>query len=153
MDKSGLLETIKAERERFEEGWKRMDEESFTRAGGYAAGSEWSVKDMVAHVGFWEEHIASVFTELLAGKDPGRDPRSFDEINREVFLANRDRTAGEVREREARAYQRLLGLVEEAAEQDLFDPKRFGWTNGQAFADWIAGDSYEHYQEHAVKAS
>jgi hypothetical protein len=43
-------------------------------------------------------------------------------------------------------------LIEGAAEEDLFDPKRFGWTNGQPFADWIAGDTYEHYQEHAVKA-
>ena len=149
MDKSGLLAMIKAERERFLAGWTGMDEERFIRASGYSAGSEWSIKDMVAHVGHWEAHIGRVFSEVLVGKNPERDRRSFDEINREIFLENRDRTAADVREGEAQAFQRLIGLIEGATEEDLFDPKRFGWTNGQPFADWIAGDTYEHYQEHA----
>jgi len=36
-------------------------------------------------------------------------------------------------------------------EKDLFDPQRFEWMEGQPFAEYIAGDSYGHYAEHAAQ--
>ncbi|HEY3344396.1 MAG TPA: ClbS/DfsB family four-helix bundle protein [Anaerolineaceae bacterium] len=83
-------------------------------------------------------------------ESPPEDGRTLDEINQAVFLQNQTLAAADVREREAVGYQRLLGLVERASEADLFDAKRFTWTEGLPFADWIAGNSYGHYEEHGI---
>jgi hypothetical protein len=49
------------------------------------------------------------------------------------------------------SYYQLLGRLEGWKEKDLFDPKKFKWMKGHPFAEYIAGDSYEHYAEHAVQ--
>ena len=44
---------------------------------------------------------------------------------------------------------RLLGRLENWSEADLFEPERFKWMKGEPFERYLAGDSYEHYVEHA----
>ena len=43
----------------------------------------------------------------------------------------------------------ILARLEKWSEKDLFEPKRFKWMKGEPFERYIAGDSYEHYVEHA----
>jgi hypothetical protein len=33
-------------------------------------------------------------------------------------------------------------------DEDLFDPNRFAWRRGSPLWDLVAGDTYEHYNEH-----
>jgi hypothetical protein len=150
MDKRGLLAAMRTGRERFQVAMVSLDEEAFTMAGGYSPNSDWSYKDLLAHIGYWEERVTTIFTYLLDGKEPPEDNRPLDDINQDIYARTHHLTAAEVREQEAVAYQRLLGLVERASEADLFDPKHYSWTGGLPFADWIAGNSYEHYQEHRI---
>jgi hypothetical protein len=150
MDKQQLLADMRVGRERFQSVFATLDDDAFSAAGGFSAESGWSYKDLLGHVGYWEERVALIFVHLLESKVPPEDSRTLDEINQAVFLENQALPAADVREREAVAYQRLLGLVERASEADLFDPKRFSWTEGLPFSDWIAGNSYGHYEEHGI---
>ena len=109
----------------------------------------WSVKDLLAHLGFWERRTATVFKVLQAGDSvPSMGGFSMDEVNARTFTANHGRPLEEVQAEEQAAYQDLQALVEKAPENDLFDPQRFSWTSGQPFFEWIEGDSFGHYQEH-----
>jgi hypothetical protein len=150
MDKRELLAAMRDGRERFQAVFATLDDDAFSAPNGFSSESGWSYKDLLGHIGYWEERAALIFVHLLEGKVPPEDGRTLDEINQAVFLQNQTLAAADVREREAVGYQRLLGLVERASEADLFDAKRFTWTEGLPFADWIAGNSYGHYEEHGI---
>jgi hypothetical protein len=38
--------------------------------------------------------------------------------------------------------------VEGFSERDLTDPARYPWLKGRSLWEWIAGDTFEHDQEH-----
>ena len=109
----------------------------------------WSVKDLIAHFGFWERRIVTLYGQLSRGEEPAADP-ALDELNAQAYAANRDKTLQAVRREEREAYAQLLALTEHASENDLFGLQRFAWTNGQPFAGWIEGNTYGHYEQHAA---
>ena len=45
-------------------------------------------------------------------------------------------------------YEALLAIAKTAPEEDLFDPQRFAWTEGEPFYNWIAVNTYDHYADH-----
>jgi hypothetical protein len=112
----------------------------------------WSVKDLLAHIGWWEHRIVTTYHTLLRNDipDPALDAMLVDELNHRVYLENATRSLREVQLDERRAYDRLVSLAETAPEVDLFEPHRFAWTEGQPFVAWIIGNTYEHYEHHLI---
>ncbi len=108
----------------------------------------WSVKDLIAHIGFWEQRTALRFSALLRGVSPPDEALTIDELNERVYAQNRDKPLAEVRLQEHAAYEQLLLLVENALGDDLFNPQRFAWTEGKPFAEWIENNTYGHYEQH-----
>jgi hypothetical protein len=108
----------------------------------------WSLKDLIAHIGFWEQHAALTFSALLRGVDPPAEPFNLDELNARVYAQNQYMPLAGVRLEEQAAYGQLLLLVENARDDDLFNPQRFAGTQGQPFAEWIENNTYGHYEEH-----
>lgn len=107
----------------------------------------WSVQDMLGHITFWEERAVDNFASLRAGLTP--DPiTDMDAINARTLSEFRHFSLEEVRQREQVAYQHVLDMLESASEAELFDPQHFAWTNGNPFVAWIAGDTWDHYDEH-----
>ena len=41
-----------------------------------------------------------------------------------------------------------IRLAAAAPEEHLFDPRCFAWMGGRPFAEWIANNTYGHYDEH-----
>jgi hypothetical protein len=110
----------------------------------------WSAKDVLAHIGFWEQRIATLYA-ILSGGDEPRDSigdAGVDELNARVFDQNRSMPLESVRINEAAAWKALLAVAESAPEADLFDPGRFAWTEGQPFYEWIVGNAHGHYADH-----
>jgi hypothetical protein len=110
----------------------------------------WSVKDLLSHLGFWEGRVVERYESLLRGiqphpEDAGMD---FDALNTRNHAKTHDLPLETVVQSERAAYQSLLSLVEKAPDDDLFNPSRFGWTNGAPFVDWIIGNTYGHIDEH-----
>jgi hypothetical protein len=108
----------------------------------------WSIKDLIAHIGFWEQHTASKFSALLRGVEPPDEAVTLDELNARVYAQNRHKPLAGVRLEEQAAYEHLLLLVDNAVEDDLFNPRRFAWTEGKPFAEWIENNLHGHYEEH-----
>jgi hypothetical protein len=147
MDRQVLLANMRAGRERLAAALAQMDEARMVEPVLYGL---WSVKDMLAHLGFWEQHIVAAYRVLQRGDipDPAPDETSLHAVNARVFAEHRGRPLADVQREEGQAYQALLSLAETAPVDDLFDPHRFPWTQGHPLAELIANNTYEHYDEH-----
>jgi hypothetical protein len=145
--KQNLQTLMREGREKLEQALGRLSEAQMQQDN--AVYGTWQVKDLLAHLCWWEQRVGFILDELLSGRpDPAYDTLNFDERNALVFKANHDRPLADVRAEEQQAYQKLVALVERASHDDMFNPQRFTWTKGQPFFEWIAGNSYGHYEEH-----
>ena len=87
-------------------------------------GGDWSAKDLVGHLAFWEE----LAVDLLAAERAGRPPRvaaissagndGIDRANAEDQARNAAMTLAEVRERAARAQRALLQGIEALSDDE-----------------------------------
>lgn len=113
-------------------------------------GNGWSVKDLLAHIGFWEDRAAAIFRTLLAGEEPHfwHGDETIDKLNADVYAQNHPLSWTAVVAAEQQAYDGLLALVQNATEEDLYDPLRFEWLHERPFVGWIKGNTIEHYEEH-----
>jgi uncharacterized protein (TIGR03083 family) len=147
MDKPELLNNMRAGRARLNAALAQVTDEQMSQPG---LNNQWSVKDLLAHLGFWERRVVNIYQALLHGEipDPEADAVPIDILNQEIYNQNQQRSLQDVRQDEQRAYDDLLAVAENAPDADLFDGERFDWTEGQPFAAWISGNTYEHYDEH-----
>ncbi len=144
MTRAELLDRMRAGRDRLETWLGRFSDAQMITTD---LGNGWTIKDLIAHLGFWEETAADIYHRLLRGEQP-ESGWDVDAVNAKVYAAHRDESLAEVRQWERAAYQALVELVENAPEDDLFNPQRFPWTQGAPLADWIEGNSSGHFAEH-----
>jgi hypothetical protein len=145
MNRAGLVAQIRSGRKQFESALAQFDEDQLLTPRLHGG---WSIKDLIAHIGFWEQHTASIFGTLLRGGEPPDEALTLDELNAQVYAQNQHKPLAEVRLAERAAYDQLMLLVENAAEEDLFDPQRFPSTGGKPFVEWIENNTFGHYEEH-----
>ncbi len=150
MNKAELLASIHSGRAQFESVLAQFDDDQ-SLAPRLPGG--WSIKDLIAHIGFWEQHTARRFSALLRGAKPPDEALTLDELNARVYTQNQHMLLAEVRLAERAAYEQLLLLVKNAMNDDLFNPQRFAWTEGKPFAEWIKNNTYGHYEEHRADLS
>ena len=145
MNKVELLARIQSGRAQFENALAQFSDEQLLAPNLHGG---WSIKDLIAHIGFWEQHTAMRFSALLRGAKLPEDTLTVDELNAQVYAQNRHKSLAEVRLAEQAAYEQLLLLVKNTLDDALFNPKRFAWTEGKPFAEWIEANTYGHYEEH-----
>ena len=91
--------------------------------------------------------MVDLLERLRRGEWP-EDVIETEELNARFFAADHDRSLGDVRDLEEAAWARYLAAVEGMTDEELFDPHRFAWTQGDPFVDWVTGNAYEHIDEH-----
>jgi hypothetical protein len=112
-----------------------LSDEEQTRPG---VTSDWSVKDHLAHLTWWEQRVI----RMLAGAPdpveaiPG-ESKSEDDINAYVYAQNHARSLADVRTAFDASYQEMLQLIATAPD-DMFTK----------YHDWISGNADSHYDEH-----
>ena len=108
---------------------------------------EWSVKDLIGHLGYWENRVVFLFTSLKKGESP--EPiENADDLNKQALTEFHGRSLGEIRQFEKIAYDNIFTIVLDASDQELFDPDCFAWTGGRMFGEIISDNTLEHYEEH-----
>ena len=145
MNQAELLARIRSGRAQFESALAPFSDDQMLAPNLHGG---WSLKDLIAHLGFWEQHTTLRFNALLRGVEPPDEDLTLDELNARVYAQNQYKPLAEVRLAEQAAYEQLLLLVENATDNDLFNPQRFAWTEGKPFAEWIENNTFGHYEEH-----
>ena len=104
----------------------------------------WSVKDIIAHVTWWEEEALAHLPLVLAG---GRPPRysithgGIDAFNAKMTTQRKDLSLAEVLRRRDDIHRRLVALVGSVPETQI--------TGETRFRRRLRLDTYEHYPKHA----
>ena len=155
-----VLDRIRTSRTDFDTAVARLTDEQFTAPG---ADGGWSVKDLVAHVAAWEQGIAALLQHeprfQAMGIEDYTATMDIDTVNRRLYELHRDRPSSEVLAMAHEAHERALAVLATLGDEDLEQPYREFSDDDRPDANepiinWIAGDTYEHYQEHlpAVQA-
>jgi uncharacterized damage-inducible protein DinB len=138
--KSDILEQISATHLLLEAHLSALSDSQMMRPG---INGEWAVKDLLAHITWWEQHL---LRRLRAGRDDVyREGMSMqavtDQANDEIFAANRSRSLADILEEFQVSYQQVLAAVEALSEEDVAQAEIY---------DAIAWDTFQHYPEHTA---
>jgi hypothetical protein len=105
---------------------------------------QWSVKDIIAHVTWWEEEALKHLPLIIAG---GRPPRysiqygGIDAFNAQMTEQKRGLSLADVLRQQEETHRRLIAYVQSAPEEPLMRETRFRRR--------LRLDTYSHYPKHA----
>jgi hypothetical protein len=108
---------------------ERMDE--------IALYDNWSIKDFIAHIGWWAQTAAQRIATTRRGETPPPID-DYDAVNEEVLERFRDISLAEARDMEQKGFAVVEKQTQELSEAEIFD----------IHMSWIRGTTYRHYEEH-----
>lgn len=161
MSKAQLIETLEAERARWEELIAQLDEQGLIQEG---VDGDWSIKDVIGHIMGYERWMASKINPAVEPPPdfpPEVDASSADERNAWIYQIYHDRPLDEVLDGARRTFEGLVegvrGLTDDelnapimmTPQGDLASPPPDASTEGLwPLWKWVANQSYEHYPQH-----
>lgn len=116
----------------------------------------WSVKDNLAHVAAWERFL---LLHHLQGQPPHQvldiDAAAFEALDEDgqnaiIYERRRDRSVEEVLEDLERTHEQVLSHLQHVTFADLMQPCYADDPTKRPLIDAVAGNTYEHYQEHRI---
>lgn len=111
----------------------------------------WSVKDMLAHLIYWNRRPTDEISAALNGYSFAYDQRHDDIINAETVSANRGRAWEDVMTDFKRSFRAVVALVEMMPEEAFDDGGEVVQRLGNSIDDVLAIDTYAHYAEHRAQ--
>jgi hypothetical protein len=139
--KQKLLNKLEEAWTAFQESYAGLTEEQLVEPG---VTGDWSVKDILAHVSWWEEEALKHLPHILQG---GRPPRysvlygGIDAFNARMTEQRRSLSLSEVLRSLEDTHRRLVEYVQTAPEEQLSSETRFRRR--------LRLDTYSHYPIHA----
>lgn len=128
-----------------------LTEEQLT-ARGQSGSGDWSVKDIVAHVGVYEWWLAEFITARhWPALPPHLDSPDTDTRNEAFYLEYRDTPLADVLARANRAHHSLVTAIATMSDEDFADGTRLGFPEGPGWDPrrLILASTIEHYAAHA----
>jgi hypothetical protein len=152
LSKKQLLAEMQSEQAAWLALLDEIGEENMTQpevAGG------WSIKDIVAHITGWRRRTVLRFRAAL---DPTvnmtpdwpaelDEDDEVDEINAWIYKDNRDRPLVDVLNDSREVFQQLVAEVSALSDEQLGDPQRFPWLEGERLTGaFIFGHFHEEHE-------
>jgi hypothetical protein len=140
MDKQQLLKKLDKAWLEFKESYADLPDSQLTEPG---VTEDWSVKDIIAHITWWEEEALKHLPHILKG---GRPPRysvtygGIDAFNAQMTELKRDLSLSEVLRQFEDTHRRLVDYLQSTAEEQF--------TSETRFRRRLRLDTYSHYPIH-----
>lgn len=136
--KTEMLQRVRTTRDAFEETLAAVPPERMTEPG---VNGDWSVKDLLAHIAWWDRHILQ---RLNTGQEPlyapGDDPGGVTAAtNAAIYTEHRDRPLDDVRAEFDAVHRDLLAALEALPPEVAADEEMY---------DTIGSDTFSHYLQH-----
>lgn len=146
-----LLEKMQSSYAMFEALLAPLSETQLTTPG---VNGEWTIKDILAHIMIWQKRMIVRLEAVVRNEEPRLQPainteEEMHQFNADTFVSNRSRPLGEIQADFRASARQLLTSVEAVSENDLFNPQRFAWMDGEPLWKNVGGNSFWHYEEHA----
>jgi hypothetical protein len=135
-----LLARLDAAWTAFRESYAGLSEPELLEPG---VTGNWSIRDTIAHVTWWEEEALIHLPAILAGKRPPRYSTTYGGIDAFNALKTHETKAlplAEVLRRQVEVHARLLALITGAPDPEL--------AAGTRFRRRLRLDTYGHYPKH-----
>ncbi len=140
MNRQQFLARLEAAWSAFQASYAGLSDEQLLAPG--VAGA-WSVKDVIAHVTWWEEEALRHLPVILAGGRPPRYSTTYggiDAFNALMAERHHDLSLAEVRRRSEDTHERLVAYIQTVPEEHL--------TRETRFRRRLRLDTYGHYPLH-----
>ncbi len=141
MTKEQLLERLERAWVAFERSYAGLTAEQMVQPG---VTESWSVKDILAHITWWEEEALKYLPVILQGGQPPRYSVLYgglDAFNALMTEQKRGLPLSEVLQQLEQTHRRLLAYLETVPEEQLATETRFRHR--------LRADTYGHYPLHA----
>jgi hypothetical protein len=141
MNRQQLLKQLDTAWTAFKESYAGLPDSQLTEPG---ITGDWSVKDMIAHVTWWEEEALKHLPLIIKG---GRPPRysiqygGIDAFNAQMTEQKRGLSLADVLRQLEETHHRLIAYVHSVAEEQF--------TRETRFRRRLRLDTYSHYPKHA----
>lgn len=150
MDKVTLLDNMHKGYDELDALLITFTPEQLTTAG---VSGTWSIKDILAHLTSWQQRTLDRLDAAARNEEP-RTPNvandeEMNQLNERFYQENSGRDLAEVLANYHAAYQQMVTVVEQAEDEDLFQTGRFSWLGASPLWELVAGNTYEHIQEHS----
>ena len=150
--KASILKELSTGYTALEELLASLDEKDYLKQG---ITPDWSIKDILAHINSWHHRLLSLLNTAIHNEEPplaGPDSvEELDKLNAQFYQQNKSLPLNQVLADFHTSYQHIFDITQVMPEEDLINPQQFSWTHGQPLWQSIAGDTYEHYQEHLIQ--
>jgi uncharacterized damage-inducible protein DinB len=145
MKKSMLIKRILMTRSELEGLIEELGPDRLIYAG---VAGEWSVKDMLVHIAWYQREETELFGETGRQASPLWNMPQ-DARNEILFAQNRNRPLGEILHEFRMVFNRFLDVVDRLSNEEINSPGRFPGTTVER-PPWraIAIHTYEHDREH-----
>ena len=112
--------------------------------------SNWSVKDNIAHLTVWQQRVINMLPAIREQRDlPDPTPAmTEEEINAMYYQQFKSQPLDQVVQTFHATSRQLIAEVEATSIEDLTKP--IAWLDERPVWGYIAGNSYEHFQEHST---
>jgi len=148
--KTELLERIRRDWSALLRFLEKKDETLFLRS----KPGQWSVKDNLAHLAFWERflllhHLQENPAALVLEIDPAELRQlNEDQLNRIVWERSQDRSLSDVLRELHETHARVVAHLEFMEFEVLGEPDRINTLIQRPLLESVVYNTYEHYQEH-----
>ena len=149
VDKASILDELRSKYVALEAILAPLDEAQMTTPGVIG---DWSIKDILAHITAWQHRLLTWLYAARHNEEPtisGPDSEEeMDRLNEQFYKENKSRPLADVLGDFRSSYLQIVEAVQAMPEEDLIDPRRFAWLDGDPLRQLVAGDTYDHYEEH-----
>jgi hypothetical protein len=141
MDKAQLLKRLDKAWETFKASYAGLSDAELMEPG---VTGDWSVRDIIAHVSWWEEEALTHLPHILDGRKPPRYSVTYggiDAFNAQRTEQKRNLSLSEVLRQQDDTHRRLIAFIQSAPEAQFVRETRFRRR--------LRLDTYSHYPKHA----
>jgi hypothetical protein len=150
MDKDKILDEMRTKYAALEGILAPLDESRMTTEG---VNGDWSIKDILAHITAWHLRLLDRLHAATRNEEPTLSgvvtDEEVDRLNEQFYNENKSRPLKDVLTDFRTTYLQIADVVQAMNEEDLISPQRFAWMRGNPLYYLVAGDTYEHYEEHS----
>lgn len=140
MDRQQLLKKLDKAWMEFKESYTALSDSQLTEPG---VTDDWSVKDIIAHVTWWEEEALRHLPHISKGGRPPRYSETYggiDAFNAQMTELKRDLSLSDVLRQADETHRRLIDYIQSTPEAQF--------TRETRFRRRLRLDTYSHYPLH-----
>lgn len=143
-DKAAILARMAERYRALQSALAHVDDAALQRPGSWG---DWSLKDLLAHLIYWQSSTIQRLQLYADGRIAEAaalapaDEAAMNVMNLGVYQANREQSPAEMRRVFATTYQALRTAAKSIPPEQYRDETL-------PLRAWLAGNSYEHYDEH-----